>query len=357
MDVFPKGADLAPPKRVKFGIDPTSDRLHLGHLIPLRVVHSLQEKGHKVTLVLGTFTAQMGDPSGQDKTRPILDRETVEANAERILAQTERVLLPGFEVFRNGTVFNAMTVPTLLQLAAKFTVSQMMTRDSFAKRSEANQPVGLHELIVPLLQGWDSVVLASQIEVGGQDQLFNFQVARQLQEMHGQEPQASILMPVINGTDGRKMSKSFGNCVFLDDLPVDVYGKCMSVSDATMEEWFPVLTDLKEPPLPAHPMEKKKAMAFDITRQLWGAAAAHTASLTFESVIQCGEEPESVPEVAAGTLLEAVVVIRQTSRSGARRLIESGAVTIQGEKIYNDQKVTPGTVVKVGKRHYGRIHI
>ena len=221
-EIFPEGSNIKRLNKVKFGIDPTFPSLHLGHLVPLRIAKQLQEQGKHITIVLGTFTAQMGDPSGKDETRPILSKNDVNRNAEKILLHVKQVLTPGFKVFRNGDIFNEMTVPKLMKIVSDFSVQQMTKRDAFSKRLDNNVPIGIHELIVPILQGTDSVHLESQIEIGGTDQLFNFQVARRLQELNGQEPEICILAPIINGTDGRKMSKSLGNCIFFDDDPTDI---------------------------------------------------------------------------------------------------------------------------------------
>lgn len=351
-EIFPEGSSIEGLKRVKFGIDPTFPALHLGHLVPLRIVKQLQEQGCEVTIVLGTFTAQMGDPSGKDETRPILSKEDVESNAEAILSQVEMILNPGFKVFRNGDVFNEMEVPELMQIVSDFTVQQMTRRDAFAKRLQNGVAIGVHELIVPILQGTDSVRLESEIEIGGTDQLFNFQVARRLQEINGQKPEICLLAPIINGTDGRKMSKSLQNCIFLEDMPMDVFGKCMSVSDDTMNEWIPLLTDENKE---AHPMERKKKMACDIIEQLFGAAMVPKVLAHFESTIQNKELPDDIEDIRADDLMDAVIKIRGCSRTQARRLLTDGAVKLDGVKATEDSPIAHGQIVKIGKRDFGRI--
>ena len=350
--IFPEGSDISKAKKVKFGIDPTFPKLHLGHLVPLRLVRKLQEEGKEVTIVLGTFTAQMGDPSGRDQTRPILSKEKVEKNADWILGQVKRILQPGFSVFRNGDVFNEMSVPELMEIISDFTVQQVIKRDAFAKRMNNNVPIGLHELIVPILQGTDSVRLESEIEVGGTDQLFNFNVARRLQELNDQSPEICMLAPIINGTDGNKMSKSQGNCIFFQDDPTAIFGKCMSVSDEVMEEWIPLLTDENKE---THPMKRKKKMAFDILAQLQGEAMAEVCLKQFESTIQKSELPEDIDEVRADDLLDAVIKIRGCSKTQARRLIRDGAVKIDEKKASEDDGIQTGQILKVGKRDFGRI--
>jgi len=292
----------------------------------------------------------MGDPSGQDKTRPMLDADTVKANGEKILAQVERVLLPGFSVHRNHTWFEAMSVPVLLaKLASRFTVASMMARDGFKRRG--GEGIAVHELLVPMLQGWDSVVLKSDLEIGGTDQLFNFQVARTLQEAEGQKAQRCLMTPVINGTDGRKMSKSFGNCIFLDESPGEIFGKVMSVSDSVMAEWIPKLSDLTD--WPEHPMKRKKALAFDIVKQIHGEDAAREGQHHFEQKIEQGQALD-VTEVPSGPLLGIVQALRGCSKTQARRLLAGGSVRVDGERQVDAEfTVEPGLRIKVGKRCWG----
>lgn len=350
--IFPEGSKIEGLNNVKFGIDPTFHRLHLGHLVPLRIVRQMQEKGMDVTIVLGTFTAILGDPSGRDKTRPILSKKDVEANAEKIFEQIIPILKPGFNVFRNGDVFNTMTVPELMKIVSDFTVQQIVRRDAFAKRMDNDVSIGIHELIVPILQGTDSVKLKSEIEIGGTDQLFNFQIARRLQELNEQEPETCILTPIINGTDGRKMSKSFGNCIFLDEAPEEIFGKCMSISDEVMEEWIPLFQDENRE---GNPMLRKKKLAFDIVSQLQGVDEAEKAQEHFENLVQSRNIPDEIPEISVSTIVEAVVAIRNCSNSQARRLISEGAVKIDGKKASENDRICTGQIIKVGKRDFGRI--
>jgi tyrosyl-tRNA synthetase len=342
--LFPENSDLTPSKQVKFGIDPTFKRLHLGHMVPLRICKSFKQQ-HQVTIVLGTFTAQLGDSSGRDQTRPILDASAVESNSVAIEKQIRSFLGTGFLVHRNGNCFNHMKLGFFMNLASKFTVTHMLSRDSFQNRS-----VALHELLVPICQGWDSVNLKTEIEIGGQDQLFNFQIARKLQEMHGQKPQVCLMLPIINGTDGKKMSKSSNNCIFMDESPEEIFGKVMSISDKVMEEWFPLLTDCK--PVD-HPMESKKILAFDIVLQLYGKEKAVFAKDYFEKVIQYGEIPENKLLVTAGMfLMDAIRHVRKCSKSEARRLMEQGAVSIDGFVTDRNDMLLSDQVVKVGKRDF-----
>lgn len=352
IEIFPKGSDISKLNRVKFGIDPTFPKLHLGHLVPLRIVRKMQEQGKQITIVLGTFTAQMGDPSGRDSTRPILSKEEVEENAEIILQQIKPILKSGFKVFRNGDLFNVMSVPRLMKIVSDFTVQQIVKRDAFANRMNNDIPIGIHELIVPILQGTDSVKLKSEIEIGGTDQLFNFQIARRLQELNGQEPEICIMTPIINGTDGRKMSKSFGNCIFLDEFPEEIFGKCMSISDEVMEEWIPLFQDENKEP---NPMVRKKKLAFDIVSQIWGKSNAEWAQSHFEDTVQSKNIPDDIMEISDTNLLEAVIKIRNCSKTEARRLLASGAVSIDKKKTSENVEVKAGQIIQVGKRNFGKI--
>lgn len=343
------------PFRVKFGIDPTRDRLHLGHFVPLRVARKLQEKGHSLDLILGTLTAQLGDPSGQDKTRPILSDEEVQRNADALLQQVKRILLPGFTVHKNHEFVKDMSIPFFLtRLASKFTVANMLARDGFRQRQAVGNPIALHEFLVPLLQAWDSVVLKSEIEIGGSDQLFNFQVTRALQEIEGQKPELCIMTPIIRGTDGRKMSKTFNNTIWVDEEPANMFGQVMSIPDDVTDEWITLLTDLTD--LPGHPMVRKKLLAWDIVKQLHSEEAANLAQFTFEKVVQQKELPDEIQTVAPDFLLKIVAFIRNESNNRARRLIAQGGVTVDGEKII-DPLFWPksGNIIKIGKRSFAKV--
>lgn len=343
------------PFRVKFGIDPTRDRLHFGHFVPLRVARKLQERGHSLDLILGTLTAQLGDPSGQDKTRPILSDEKVQRNADALLRQVERVLLPGFKVHKNHEFVKGMSIPFFLtRLASKFTVANMLARDGFRQRQAAGNPIALHEFLVPLLQAWDSVVLKSEVEIGGSDQLFNFQVTRTLQEIEGQKPELCIMTPIIRGTDGRKMSKTFNNTIWVDEEPANMFGQVMSIPDDVTDEWISLLTDLFD--LPEHPMVKKKLLAWDVVRQLHGEEAAEIARTTFEKVVQQKELPDEIQTVAPDFLLKIVALVRNESNNRARRLIAQGGVTVDGEKIIDPLFwPKPGNTIKIGKRSFAKV--
>lgn len=379
--IFPQGENIDFGKKlnVKFGIDPTADRLHLGHLIPLLVVKDLLSKGHHVDIVLGTFTAQLGDPTGKNAMRPILDAQTTMGNASKIIAQVIRVLgeenEKDLEFQMNHLWFQHMTAIEMTNILSKFTVSNLLARDSFSKRMEENNPIGMHELVVPILQGIDSVKLKTNVEIGGTDQLFNFNITRQVQRNHEQEPEVCMLMPIINGTDGRKMSKSFNNCILLDDKPENVFGKVMSISDDLMKEWWPVISNSDFPtpylkggdfPGDMHPMKLKKDLAWHITSIVWNNDKANEAAEHFESVIKGRNKPDEMKEIdtsAKGpiSILEIVMNVRGCSKTEARRLIASLSVRVMNEGsdstvIVSDTVLFAGpAVIKVGKRDFVKL--
>jgi len=352
-ETIPNNATLPETRsRVKFGIDPTSDKLHLGHLIPLRIVKSLKDKGHAVDIVLGTFTAQMGDPSGKDKTRPILNEEDTKRNAASILEQVKRILGEDFNVHFNHTWFEKMTLPQIMSIVSKFTTTHLLSRDSFQKRMENNNSIGMHELMVPILQGVDSVELRSDIEVGGNDQLFNFLISRDLQEKSGLKPEICILAPIINGTDGRKMSKSFNNCIFINDTPENVFGKTMSISDDVMMEWLPIFL---EDPKSTRPFDLKKELSFEVTKEIWGEELATVAKANFERVSQEKKLPDNIIEIDNDDLVSIICKVRKSSKTESRKLILGNGVSKDGEKIGLDFTLKSGDILKIGKRDFVKI--
>lgn len=381
--IFPntEKIDFSKKLKVKFGIDPTSDKLHLGHLIPLLQVKKLMDEGHHIDIVLGTFTAQLGDPSGKDVMRPIIDKETTLKNAHSILSQVERILggesleKSKSQTFKfifhfNDSWFEKMTAIEMTNLLSKFTLTQLLSRDSFQKRFSEMNAIGMHELIVPILQGFDSAHLKTDVEIGGNDQLFNFSITRDVQRVFGQAPEICMLMPIINGTDGRKMSKSFNNCIFINDTPKDVFGKTMSISDELMKEWWPVLSD-SEFPVGEHPMELKKDLAWLVTKLIWGEDSAKHEFEQFETVIQQKSLPESIAEISVvpnedGSIdvntVDIVTKVRSCSKNEAKRLIGSHAVKFlnsegmeQGVLIEGIHKAAPGIIIKVGKRDFVKL--
>lgn len=338
---------------VKFGIDPTGPDMHLGHLLPIRIVKKLKELGHEIHIILGTFTAQIGDATGRDSTRPILSAEETKKNSNILLEQVTRILGNNIIIHRNNEWFDKMSLPEMMNIISKFSVQKLLSRDNFSKRVEGNVPIAMHELMGPILQGIDSVNVRANIEVGGNDQLFNFSITRDVQAMFGQEEEICILSPVINGLDGRKMSKSFNNCIFINDTPEDVFGKSMSISDETMFEWLPIFFDNFDNN--EHPMKLKKMLAFKVTEEIWGTELAEKGSRHFESVIQKGKLPEEIIELDSDSLLSIVKTILNSSNSEARRMFRGNAVSVNGEKVSEDFEVKSGDIVKVGKRSFAKI--
>ena len=296
----------------------------------------------------------MGDPSGKDTMRPILKLKETQRNAESIITQLNRILGEGFDVHFNNTWFDKMSMPEMMSILSKFTTGNLLSRDSFQQRMEKNNPIGMHELIVPILQGFDSVHLKSDIEIGGTDQLFNFKISRQMQELFHQEPENCFLMPIINGTDGRKMSKSFGNCIFINDEPQDIFGKVMSISDTTMHEWIPLFFDSEIEK--QHPIKMKKVLAHKVTELIWGTELADKARNHFESVIQGDALPEVIDEIELTTLVDSIMTIRKSSRNEARRLLKAKAVKVNGEVALKEEiELKTGDIIRVGKRDFGKI--
>lgn len=355
VQVFPENSEL-PNGPVKFGIDPTLDRIHLGHFVPLRLAKKLADSGRSVVLVLGTFTATLGDPSGRNSTRPMIRASETVKNAKRIVNQIRLVMKDsGVTFWHNHRLHAKMSMQDFMQHAAKFTVNFMLSRNSFQERYQAKNPIGLHELLVPICQGLDSVELHAAIEIGGLDQLFNFQVSRMLQEQQGQKPQVCLMTPIINGTDGRKMSKSFGNCVFLDDPPDEIFGKVMSISDQTMSEWMPLFLD-RDVDAEKNPLLEKMSLAQGIVAQIYDEDAAARAVSHFNQTVRQGQVPDSIPTMSAATLLEAVVKIRACSKTQARKLIEQGACYVDQQKTLDpNAAVVSGQTIKAGHRCFVRI--
>lgn len=339
--------------RVKLGIDPTGPELHLGHLLPLKLVKQFMDNGCEAHIVLGTFTAQIGDATGRDATRPILSAEETLQNANNILSQVHRVLGENIKIHFNSDWLSNIPMSEMMQLISNFSVQKLLDRDNFAKRVEKNIPIAMHELMGPILQGIDSFVLGANIEVGGTDQLFNFAISREIQAIKEQEPEICVFSPVINGLDGRKMSKSFGNCIFINDTPKDVFGKVMSISDEVMHQWQPVFFD--EFDATKHPMEQKKELAHRITCDVWGIEKADIAKNNFENTIQNRELPADMPEIPVSSIINIVKTMLNSSNSDARRHLNSGAVRINGEKVNDTTDVKSGDVVKVGKLKYAKI--
>jgi len=362
--------------RVKLGLDPTSPDIHLGHTVVLRKMRQFQDLGHKAVLIIGDYTARIGDPTGQNTTRPILSPEQIERNAKTYFEQAGKILDTSdekLEIRYNGEWLGKLTLMELIRIAAKKTVAQMLQRDTFKKRLAAGADVYTHEFLYPLMQGYDSVIVNSDVELGGTDQTFNNLVGRDIQKAYGQQPQVVITMPILVGLDGNeKMSKSKGNYVGVTDEPDEMFGKLMSISDRMMENYFTLLTDLPPQriaeltdPDRTHPKQAKVLLAKSIVAQFHGQAAADAAADHFDRVFARKQLPEQIPEIelppvplTAAKLLLACGLVA-TGGQG-KRMIRQGGATIDGRRISDpNEQITPadGVVLRVGKRKFARLRV
>jgi tyrosyl-tRNA synthetase len=356
------------PLRVKLGIDPTAPDIHLGHTVVLRKLREFQDLGHTVVLIVGDYTARVGDPSGRSATRPVLSGAEIDANAETFQRQAFKVLdAERTEVRRNGEWLD-MAMEELFRLARTATVAQLLERDDFAKRYAANEPISVLELLYPLLQGYDSVAVEADVELGGTDQKFNLLLARQIQQVYGVAQQSVLTMPILPGTDGvQRMSKSLGNYVGVTEPADEVFGKLMRVPDAAMPVYYDLLLDGElDPERPA--VESKRALAHAIAARLHGEEAALDAERHFDRLHVERELPDEIPEHAAaadGGAVHLPAVLRDVfgiSGSEGRRLLAQGGVKVDGEPLtVADLDVPPervdGAVLQVGKRRFVRLRI
>ncbi|MGD9641146.1 MAG: tyrosine--tRNA ligase [Elusimicrobiales bacterium] len=355
--------------RIKFGADPSSPDLHLGHSVVMSKLRRFQDLGHTAVLIIGDFTAQVGDPSGRDLTRPVLDHETVAKNAKTYTEQAFKVLdREKTEIRFNSEWLKpffaspAVGVSDFVNIAKSVTISRLLEREDFRARMKAETPISLLEILYPILQGYDSVAVKADVELGGQDQIFNLLMGRDLQKLHAQEPQAVMTMPLLVGTDGeKKMSKSYGNYVGLNDLPNDMFGKVMSVSDALMYSYYELLTAEDLAAVKAeHPMEAKKRLAGLITARFHDAEQAQAARQHFEQVFSRKELPSDMEVYRAekpGKLSYLLVAAGLAKgMNEARRLIDQGAVRLDGEKVAEDMVFEPrACVLQVGRRQFRKI--
>jgi tyrosyl-tRNA synthetase len=355
--------------RVKLGIDPTAPDIHLGHAVVLRKLRQFQDAGHLVVLIVGDYTARVGDPSGRSALRPMLSAQEIEANAATFQEQALRILDADperLEVRRNGEWLD-MAMADLLVLVRTATVAQLLEREDFAKRFAARQPISLLELMYPVLQGYDSVAVRADVELGGTDQKFNLLLGRDVQRAYGQPEQAILTMPILVGTDGqRKMSKSLGNHIGILDPPGEMYGKTMRLPDEAMPEYYRLLLD-REPPA-GSPRDAKRELARELVAWLHSPEAALQAEREFDRVFVEHGEPEEIPEavVQAGAgpvhLPAAMAEVFGISRSQARRLIDQGGVTLGGRALSSgehdvERARIDGEVLRVGRRRFRRIRI
>jgi tyrosyl-tRNA synthetase len=357
--------------RVYNGIDPTSPNIHLGNTIPLLKLRQLQELGHEVILLAGTFTAQIGDPSGHDESRKPLTREEIKKNLETYKQQAAKILdFSKVKLVFNGDWLEKMTFSDVIKLSMNFTVQQIIERDLFQRRLKKNNPIGLNEFLYPLAQGYDSVHLNVDLEIGGTDQTFNMLIGRTLQKIYNHKEKFVLTLPLIPGLDGRKMSKTYGNTVNITDSSDEMYGKLMSLRDDLIIQYLELCTLLplqliKSLAKDLKPMDLKKKLAFEIVKMYHSEKEAQKAQENFEKVFQKKELPKEVPihntpkttHNAVDLLLEANLV---KSRSEAKRLITQGGVDIDGFPInsFTSQiTVKDGSIIKVGKRKFVKIHL
>jgi tyrosyl-tRNA synthetase len=360
------------PLRVYCGYDPTAVDLTLGHTITMRKLRQFQDLGHHVIFLIGTFTALIGDPSDRDRARPRPTLEQVEANAQTYLEQALRILdQERTEVRRNGEWLSKLSFEGIINLAAQFTVQQFLARENFAKRYDRGDAIWLHEFLYALMQGYDAVALETDVQLGGTEQLFNLLVGRKLQEIFGQRPQVCLTFPILVGTDGHeRMSKSTGNYVGIDEPPEDKYGKTMSIPDAAMRNWVDLVTRWTPAQIEellgavergeVHPMEAKKKLAWEIVAGFDGDEAADRAAAHFERVHQRRELPQDMPTYTLTGPTNIVDIIHAAglarSKSDARRLVQQGAVKLDGEPVKSvEATVEAGGVLQVGKRHFLRL--
>jgi tyrosyl-tRNA synthetase len=350
------------PLVIKAGFDPTAPDIHLGHVVLLRKMKQFQDLGHRVLFLIGDFTARVGDPTGRNELRKKMTVEDVERNAVTYKEQVFKVLDPQrTEVVFNSHWFGKFSAQDLMELTARSTVAQMLARADFKKRFEDGREISLLEFIYPLLQGYDSVVLRADVELGGSDQKFNLLMGRQIQESCGIEPQVVMMTPLLEGLDGvNKMSKSLGNYVGINEPPREMFGKIMSISDELMFRYAELLTDIDVPALrQAHPKEAKMSLAADIVRQFHGEAAANDARAHFDQVFAKKEIPDDIQTFVreagldlAGTLVRAGLA---PSKNEARRLIKQNAVTFDGAPLTDELWPLQPGVIKVGKRRFLKI--
>ena len=360
-----KRLDEGRPLRVKLGMDPTAPDLHLGHTVVLQKLREFQDRGHKVVLIVGDYTARVGDPSGRSSTRPALSGDDIDANARTYQEQAFKVLRSEpelLEVRRNGEWLD-MKMDELFALARTTTVAQLLERNDFATRFAERTPISVLELLYPLLQGYDSVAIRADVELGGTDQTFNLMLGRDVQRAYGLPEQCVLTMPILPGTDGeKKMSKSLGNYVGVAEPPEEQYGKTLSLPDDAMDVWFSLLA-FEDPGAGASPRDRKRALARQVVERFWGAEAAAGAEASFDRVFVQKAVPDDVEDFELGAgetahLPEVIAAAFGRSRSDARRLVAAGGVKLDGEAVADlDVAVAEldGRVLQVGKRAFVRL--
>jgi tyrosyl-tRNA synthetase len=373
VDCLPEGALEARlargrPLRVKLGVDPTAPDIHLGHTVVLQKLREFQDLGHTVVLIIGDYTARVGDPSGRSSTRPVLSGAEIDANAQTFQDQAFRVLAPEGVELRFNSEWLAMSMEELFALTRTTTVAQLLERDDFAKRFAARDPISVLELLYPLLQGYDSKAVQADVELGGTDQKFNLLLGRDIQRAYGQSEQVVMTLPLLTGLDGeRKMSKSYGNHIGVTDSPEEMYGKTLSIPDASIQPWYELLLGA-EPPEGVGPRDAKRGLARALVARYHGDASAAGAEQHFDRVFVRHEAPEDVPivrwpagepEIHLPALLSSAFGI---STSEARRNLSQGGVRVDGERLANGSLDVPasemdGRVLQLGKRRFARVQV
>ena len=353
--------------RVKLGLDPTAPDLHVGHLVVLDALRAFQDDGHVVVLIVGDYTALIGDPSGRSETRPVLSREQIDANAKTYFDQIYLVLdRERTEVHSNSKWLGAMGAADVLRLMGKATLQQVLQREDFAERLKAGTPIGAHEILYPFNQAYDSVAIRADVELGGTDQLFNLLFGREIQKAYGQEPQDIAVFPLLEGLDGsQKMSKSLNNYIGLTESPEQIYGKTMSIPDSLTEKYLRLVSGLSGPELDRaialKPRDAKAALARQLVKRLHGDDAADKAEADFDSRFRKREIPEVIDELVAENPGDLVSTIVQAafakSRGDARRLIDQGGIRVNGKKADSESKLKDGDVLQAGKRSFVRIRV
>lgn len=362
--------------RIKLGMDPTAPDIHLGHTVVMRKMRQFQDMGHKAVLIIGDYTARIGDPTGQNTTRPMLSPQQIEKNAQTYIAQAGKILDTSkdkFEIRPNSGWLADLRLADIIKLASSMTIARMLERDTFEIRYKAGDAISMHEFLYPLMQGYDSVMVKADVELGGTDQTFNNLVGRDLQRINGQKPQVVITMPILVGLDGKeKMSKSKGNYIGVTDSPKDMFGKLMSISDDMMENYYTLLTDIPAEKIKelvnsqkTHPKQAKVLLGKTIIKQFYDEVAAEQAAAEFEKVFAQKQMPQDMPEIkmsgepiTAAKLLSACKLV--SSGGEAKRLIAGGGLTINSEKITDPNRpITPenGMIVRAGKLKFVKLSV
>jgi tyrosyl-tRNA synthetase len=373
-DLFPAQLDTSKPLRVKLGIDPTKPDLHLGHTVALRKLRQFQDQGHMAVLIIGDFTARIGDPTGKSEMRPRLTEAEVEHNAQTYLDQARKILdfaPQKLEVHNNSQWLARLDLQKIIEIMASMTLQQMLAKEGFRERYERQNPIYLHEFLYPLLQGYDSVAIRSDLEIGGTDQKFNIAVGRDLQALYGQPQQTGLLVPLLVGLDGvQKMSKSLDNYVGLTDEPMGMYQKLEKVPDTLVESYFELLTDQDLTQLPPNPRDRQRLLAQTIVTQFYGEAVAQQVQQDAQNLTQgaLGDVSEQLPEFSIAELEYPLKLFQILSLSGlcpsnneARRQIQGGAVKLKGEKVsdpnleFSELVEIKDALLQVGKKKIIRL--